>query len=655
MKCSQCGAAIPDRSKYCPNCGATQWDESALEAEEALPGEAQEGLEQDEASLGWEEDDHSPEADPSGWDEPRAAGGQDAARDESREEVIPPRIGHAERGHSKLVTVFFALGVLAVIAAAVFALIAFLSSGRQGKPDPTSSGPIYTDEVTTQTEPPVSTQYAPGEPEPDVDLAGEYVVTLWVPKDERDQYEQLVRRFNEENNEGIVIYPTLVGVNTEDAADKLLAAPEEGADILCIEAGRLAELVWKDLLSPLPARSAAAVRTRSDDKSLSTAAVSVRLWAYPLSCDGPVLFYDRSVISDSAAGSLDAILLSCAEHDRCFSFDLSASQCISAFFLAPGIDCRAAWMVDGRGAFVALDDNLESEQGVMALRAIRNLLKAERYDGAAFGVNSLASGLAAIASDASKAPRVREILGENFGVAPLPTFGLDGKAYHLGSYLSGELLAVAERAGYEPAIRVVLHRLAAFLTGEAAQLERYEALGICPTDRTAQDAVRGGDPAVDALLTQRAYSVAHGPVPSGWNRAAQQLLQEAAGIAPDEFEAESMMTALRRYADRLRSLVMNEYTLSPYTAMGTLGESFWNKDYPMYEIRPGYYVTELLYLKEGEEFKVRRDGSWNYNYGSDGRDGENCVIGADGWYRVWFDRNTECAGASPRPEPAAEP
>ena len=89
--------------------------------------------------------------------------------------------------------------------------------------------------------------------------------------------------------------------------------------------------------------------------------------------------------------------------------------------------------------------------------------------------------------------------------------------------------------------------------------------------------------------------------------------------------------------------------------IGSICGSNWDVDFPMVEIQPGVFCSDLLRLNAGDEFKVRLDGSWDVNYGAAGesyvleqdgvsalvydtaQDGANCVAVETGTYYVIYD------------------
>lgn len=72
-----------------------------------------------------------------------------------------------------------------------------------------------------------------------------------------------------------------------------------------------------------------------------------------------------------------------------------------------------------------------------------------------------------------------------------------------------------------------------------------------------------------------------------------------------------------------------------WSVIGTLYGSNWDKDFLMTEVEPGVYELECKGLHMNEEYKVRKDGDWAVNFGSDGnRDGPNAIVPESGDYLV---------------------
>ena len=78
-----------------------------------------------------------------------------------------------------------------------------------------------------------------------------------------------------------------------------------------------------------------------------------------------------------------------------------------------------------------------------------------------------------------------------------------------------------------------------------------------------------------------------------------------------------------------------------WSVIGNICGTNWDEDFPMTEIEKNVFESEVLELHAGEELKVRADGSWDTNFGSDGWGGNNFIVTEDGSYIVRLDLNAE--------------
>lgn len=81
----------------------------------------------------------------------------------------------------------------------------------------------------------------------------------------------------------------------------------------------------------------------------------------------------------------------------------------------------------------------------------------------------------------------------------------------------------------------------------------------------------------------------------------------------------------------------------PWSVIGSICGSSWDKDFPMIEVTQGVWVSAPLTLAAGDELKVRMDGDWAVNLGVNNgvcvQDGDNLKVTEDGIYVVTLDLN----------------
>ncbi|MBR5095040.1 MAG: hypothetical protein IK095_08100, partial [Oscillospiraceae bacterium] len=71
--------------------------------------------------------------------------------------------------------------------------------------------------------------------------------------------------------------------------------------------------------------------------------------------------------------------------------------------------------------------------------------------------------------------------------------------------------------------------------------------------------------------------------------------------------------------------------------VGTINGWGETEDLPMTAEEVGLFKSEPIELKAGDEIKVRLNGAWDFNYGTNGPGGDNLKVEEDGSYIVILD------------------
>ncbi|MBO4925856.1 MAG: extracellular solute-binding protein, partial [Clostridia bacterium] len=349
----------------------------------------------------------------------------------------------------------------------------------------------------------------------DVDLEGEYDVTIWVAEEIADLTRQQIENFNEDNSRGIIFNATVEPVSEADAATQMITDVEAGADIFCFAQDQFARLVQAGALARLGERASDFVTVNNAAGVVAAATTSDgAIYAYPLTADnGYFLYYDKSIIPDEDVDSLEAIIADCENAEKYFAFEMGTSAWyLASFFFGAG--CVSEWTTDSDGQFIEVHDTFNSPQGLIAVKGMKKLVSSPYHLSSGSGAE-FAQGAAVVVTGTWDYTTVEGILGDNMGVADLPSFEVDGQLYHLGSFNGCKLLGVKPQVD---AVRAAaLNQLALYLTGEKCQMERFEALAWGPSNIAAQasDAVQA-NPGLAALLAQSPYSIPQGQIHGSW-------------------------------------------------------------------------------------------------------------------------------------------
>ena len=411
------------------------------------------------------------------------------------------------------------------------------------------------------------------------ELAGTYDVTIWVAEKAVDLTRQQIENFNSTNELGIVFNATVEPVSEADAATQMITDVEAGGDIFCFAQDQFARLVQAGALAPLGEGAAAFVRESNDAGTVAAATSGDTVYAYPLTADnGYIMYYDKSVIPEEDVDSLEKLIADCEAAQKYFAFEMQTSAWyLASFFFATG--CESTWTTDDEGAFISVRDTFNSPAGLIAVKGMKKLVDSDFHLSSSSG-SEFSSNAAIVVTGTWDYETVKGILGDNMGVADLPSFEVDGTEYHLGSFSGCKLLGVKPQVdAYKLA---ALHQLARYLTGEQGQMERFEALSWGPSNLVAQssEAVQA-NPGLAALISQSPYSVPQGQIHGSWWDIAKVIGDDVKN-ATDEA---GLQQALDNYYDKIASL----FTLDTSSLLFVGAWNGWNNADD----------TDTYYLKDG--------------------------------------------------------
>ncbi len=462
-----------------------------------------------------------------------------------------------------------------------------------------------------------------------VDLAGTYDIKVWVAEAAVELTEKQIKAFNESNKYGIVINATIEAVGEGEAATSMTTDIEAGADLFCFAQDQSARLIQAGALSKLGQGAAEKVSADNAAGVVAAAKSGEDLWAYPLTADnGYFMYYDKSVIPEEHIDSLEDIIADCEKAGKMFSFELEGSAWYTAsFFFATG--CVSDWTCDNDGAFTAVNDTFNSDAGVIACKGMLKLLSSKCYNNASKTAGfEAAIPSAVVVSGVWDYETAKAILGDNLGVADLPSFTVDGQSYHLGSFNGCKLMGVKPQVDAKRS--AAIHQLAQYLTSEAAQLERFNTLSWGPANTAAQqDEAVKANPGLVALLAQAPYSVPQGQIHGSW--------WDFAKVLPTNIKEggeAGIQNALDIYTASVDGLfTMSDEVKNAFTVIGSINGDTWTQDLPMTKQDDGTWKSNEAYTMDaGVEFKCRQGKDWKVAYPA-----QNYVVETAGTYYIVLD------------------
>ena len=366
----------------------------------------------------------------------------------------------------------------------------------------------------------------------DVDY-GSGNITIWVAEEVTSFTQTQAEQFLQDNPAYSGYTVTVEAVGEGDAASNMITDVEGGADIYGFAQDQLARLVSAGAVMEVIGDYADFVSTSNDSGAVSAATMGDSIYAFPVTSDnGYFLYYDSSVVTDPT--SLEAIVADCEEAGKGFYMEINSGWYQTAFFFATG--CELTYEADSAGNFTSSNVTYASEEGLTALKALINLASSSAfYNGSSV---SNATNAAAIVDGTWDSGAAKELFGDNYACAKLPSFEVGGQEYQMSGFGGFKLLGVKPQTDTNKAI--VCMELAKYLSSAEVQLARYQEVGWGPSNLEAQAALT-------ALAEQLTYTIPQGQYPNEYWDLATSLGDDIIAGTYDNSSDEELMSILENF------------------------------------------------------------------------------------------------------------
>ena len=296
-------------------------------------------------------------------------------------------------------------------------------------------------------------------------------ITVWSPQEDQDTgwLSKECEAFNEAHPEWDITFK--YGVCAEgDVKTTVTQDVKKAADVYMLANDNIPDLVAANALAELGGSYLEDVQANNSESIASSVTYNDQLVAFPFSSNTWFMYYDKSVYSEDDIKSLDTML----EKGK-VSFPLSNSWYIQAFYVGNGCSLFGDGTQADKGVDFGGDKAAAVTNYLVDLAANPNFIN--DADGA--GLAGLRDGsVNAVFSGTWDAEAVKEALGDNMGVAALPTFTLDGKECQMKSFMGSKAIGVNPNAENMQASMA----LAAYLASEDAQKDHYDMRNILPSN-----------------------------------------------------------------------------------------------------------------------------------------------------------------------------
>ena len=306
---------------------------------------------------------------------------------------------------------------------------------------------------------------------------------VWSPsldqaKDSGEWLQTCCNRFAELHPEWNITY--VYGVVDETAAGTTISQDTEAsADVFMFTNDVLTNLIDAGAIAKFGGIYADEIKATNSQALLDSLTVNDYIYGIPFTTNTWFMYYDKSVFTEEDIKSLDAMLAK-----GVVSFPFTDSWYLPAFYFGNGCTLFGDGTQEELGADFGGDNAVEVTNYLIDL-----------YNNPNFVVDADGSGLAGMRDGSIKAmftgswdaAALKEILGDNMGVAALPTFTLNGVEKQMYAYAGSKAIGVNVHSKY----MVQAIQLAIYLGGAEAQQLHYDLRTVipCNTELLADPAI----------------------------------------------------------------------------------------------------------------------------------------------------------------------
>lgn len=328
---------------------------------------------------------------------------------------------------------------------------------------------------------------------------------VWAPDKAVSLVKEQVKAFQDHYSNTKFASIEVVAQGEADAATQIINDPDKAADVFGFPSDQLDKLMAAQVLSPVAKGFADTVKANNAEKTVSAVTDGDKMYAFPETNDnGYYLVFDKTVVSDEDAKTLEGVLAACKKANKQFILD-SGNGFYSCTFAFTGGAVIDGFEDDGiTQKFVDYNE----DEVVKTIMAFAKLMKDYKGTYSSQDPANISTGfkngkVAAGVDGTWNSTADKDALGDKFGAAKLPTITVDGTAKPLISMFGYKYIGVNSHTKFQRAAQI----LAYYLTGLECQTQRAEKLGWGPSNTEAQKAT-AGDPILQAVAEQSQNAVA---------------------------------------------------------------------------------------------------------------------------------------------------
>ncbi len=329
---------------------------------------------------------------------------------------------------------------------------------------------------------------------------------VWCPQNQVDTgiMEQQQKAFAEAHPEYNITWVTEI-VGEDKCQESVLKDVGAAADVFMFASDQLPSLVEAGAIAKLGGSTETMVKETNSEAVIATATVNDSLYAIPFTHNTFFMYYDKTILDETDIVSLEKIMAKqTADNVYNYYFESAGGWKLGAYYYGAGL---SVFGEDGNDLAAGVDWN--NATGVAVTNYLIDLINNPKcaYDGE-ISVSELAGDhrIGAWFDGAWNYDLYKGILGEDLGMAVIPTFNPDGQDRQLLGFYGSKCIGVNAKSQNMGAAVA----FAAFLGNEENQILRYQKSAQIPCNiKAGESAEVVADPlAAIVILESNTASVA---------------------------------------------------------------------------------------------------------------------------------------------------
>lgn len=363
--------------------------------------------------------------------------------------------------------------LIALLITAVLIVSSFTACGKKEEASQDTKDTVAATTAPEATQAPAATE-APAEPTP-VNLK------VWAPENQIQPgtMDAMCKSFQALHPEWKITF-TVEAQGEDTAKDEILKDVTAAGDVFFFANDQLTALVNAGAIARLGGSTEEMVKSTMAEAVVDTVSVDDAIYAIPFTHNTFFMYYDKSLLTADDIKSVETIMAKATpENVYNFCFDAAGGWKLGAWYYGAGLTVYG----DSQKDFAA-GCNWNNPTGVAVTNYLIDLInnkKCAYNDDVSLSELAADHRIGAWFDGSWNYQMYKDALGDDLGMAVIPTFNPDGNVYQLKGFYGSKAIGVNAQAA-NPEVAVAF---AAYLGSEEMQLQRFKETGQVPTNINA--------------------------------------------------------------------------------------------------------------------------------------------------------------------------